>query len=82
LVVESAPPEMPQFMTPVEFGAATAIDVSVSTLAGLEWRVGATPEVIFRAPGVYTFRASTVLESEEPSVECEVRYSPTNRAAG
>jgi hypothetical protein len=72
LVVAQAPAEMQPLMSPDAFASATRIEVDPVILEGLEWKRGAQNERVFDSPGVYTFFASAVLESEAGGYTCTV----------
>jgi hypothetical protein len=74
LVVESPPPEMQPLLSTRDLEYLERVEINVSDLVGLEWRVDASSEPVFTVPGVYTFILSTVLESEEPAYACKVQY--------
>jgi len=53
------------------------VRLPVADLLGLAWREDASIERLFTEAGVYEFRLSTRLESEEGAFVCSVRYQPS-----
>lgn len=77
LVVDAAPAGMPALMSPEQLASATEVRLPVADLLGLAWREEAALERVFTVAGVYEFRLSTRIESEEGAFVCRVRYQPS-----
>ena len=77
LVVDAAPAGTPGLMSPEQLASATEVRLTVADLLGLAWREEESPERVFSVAGVYEFRLSTRLESEEGAFVCRVRYQPS-----
>lgn len=77
LVVDAAPAGTPGLISAEQLARATEVRLPVADLLGLAGREDESIERVFTDAGVYEFRLSTRLESEESAFVCNVRYQPS-----
>ena len=84
LIVDLAPKDVPQLMTPEQFSGATRVELPAS-FKSRAWAVTSTLESVLGLPGTYEAYVSENLESEAGGHVCTFKYAglgPNNSFKG